>query len=72
MAKKNAAPKTRCEEGGDELLPFEVPFGTAEPVKVTLFVCKANANVRAWIEELPIGQPKLLWQGGSVAGGRVR
>jgi hypothetical protein len=59
VAKKDAK-KTRCEQGGDEILPFEVGMKTGDSVAFTLFVCKANARTRVWIEQMPTGGPKLL------------
>jgi hypothetical protein len=54
-----AAPKTACEQGGDEILPFEIRVRTEDPVEFVMNVCKANARVRAWLRELPTGADQL-------------
>lgn len=61
MAKKTAktAP-TVCEQGGDELLPFIIPARPRDDIDFTIFICRANARVRVWIRELPIGPENLL------------
>jgi hypothetical protein len=59
-AKAAAARPTRCEEGDGELSPFELPAHIGDPVRFTMFVCKANARVRLWIETLPLGESTLL------------
>jgi hypothetical protein len=51
-AKANA-PKTRCEEGGDEIVPVLLRVSKDDRLDWTMFVCKANADVRLFRRELP-------------------
>jgi hypothetical protein len=60
MAKDAKKPVKRCESG-DELLPFELPVKTTDTVGMNVFICNANARARAWYEELPAGQAKLIF-----------
>ena len=46
MAKKPAAPKTRCEQGGDEIVPIQFRVSTEDRLDWVMYVCKANAEVR--------------------------
>lgn len=55
-----ARAKTRCEEGGDEVLAYEIPVRINSRLEFTAFICKAEARIRVWIEEMPAGQPELL------------
>ena len=68
MAKTNRTTKaagaarrpTRCEEGGDEVLAYEIPVPANGRVEFTTFICNARARLRVWIEEMPAGEPTLL------------
>ena len=46
MAKKPAAPKTRCDEGGDEIVPIQFRVSSTDRLEWVMYICKANANVR--------------------------
>ncbi len=46
MAKKLAAPRTRCDEGGDEIVPMQFTVSSADRLDWLMYICKANANVR--------------------------
>ena len=58
MAKKSV--KTRCEEGGDEILVFRIAAPATERVVFKMSVCKANARIRAWLTRLPDGVEHLV------------
>ena len=59
-AKKDAAAKTRCEEGGNEILAFRVQAQAADVVVAAISVCKANARIRLWLTPLPNGVERLV------------
>ncbi len=60
MAKKPKIPKSPCEEGGDELLPWSISVATASAVDVVVRVCFANARVRVWLQPESFGQATLI------------
>jgi hypothetical protein len=59
-AKKDTGGKSRCDEGGAEILTFRVLARAADVVLFTMTVCKANARIRVWLTPLPDGAECLV------------
>lgn len=58
--KNDAGGKTRCDEGGDEILAFRVIARADDVVVFGMTVCKANARIRLWLTPLPSGVERLV------------
>lgn len=52
-AARKAVSKTRCQEGGDEVVPVVLRVSKDDRVDWVMFVCKANADVRLFRRRLP-------------------
>jgi hypothetical protein len=59
-SKKEASGKSRCDDGGDEILVFRVMAHTTDSVGFTMSVCHANARIRLWLTPLPAGTERLV------------
>lgn len=51
---------TRCDQGGDELVPVVIETSQGDAIDWTMLVCKANADVRLMRRTLPSTQEDLL------------
>jgi hypothetical protein len=58
--KKDTGKKTRCEEGGDEILAFRIVAHADDIVMVSIAVCQANARIRLWLTPIPNGIERLV------------
>ncbi len=55
-----ASRKTRCEQGGDEVVPVVVQVSKEDRVDWVMSVCKADADVRLFRRRLPDSAQDLL------------
>ena len=49
--KKESEAETPCEAGGNEILPLRISAAADKSVLFRLYMCKAAANLRLWVDD---------------------